>query len=1024
MNNTSMKRFLVALTLCGGVLASAIERKEEYPREVRPEDAIATFEIPDGFQIEMVASEPVISDPVAMEIDENGVMYVVEMHGYPLDKSGTGKVRTLHDTDGDGKMDRSVIFAENLVLPTGILRWKKGVLVTDPPNVLYLEDMDGDGKADTRDTLLTGFAMSNPQHNFNNPILGIDNWIYLGHEPAVTTKTFQKEFGDRGGEIFYPHLADSPRLPENGLGRGVRFRPDTKGLEVLSGYTQFGHTFDQWGRYLLVSNANPGYHEVIANRYLQRNPYLLVSKVTQTLSDHSSEVFPITKNPQHQLLTDLGVFTSACGLTSYQGGLFPSPYDSVAFVAEPVSNLVHADIIRDNGASFTASRVQDKKEFLASTDSWFRPVNMYIGPDGALYVVDYYRQIIEHTEWMADDVVKSGALYNGRDMGRIYRISPKGTPRLSWSGKLDLSALTDSDLAGKLADSNIWWRRNAQRLLLDRHGESAIPLLRNMAKGNDPKGRLHALWALEGLGVLRSDDLQRALRDPQAGVTENAVKIAELHLAQFPELIPALTALASHTNAKVRFQTLLTLGEMGSADAQSADAKSADAQSADAQSDNEVLKARETILFKDLRDPWVQTAALTSAYGNDILFAETLKRYKPQDEAYAALVQRLSTLTGARGDAAAIRSIVRKTLAPAGTHGWQAPVLRGLAESLSKKTDLAKLEAEKTLLLNASLKNSNPEIRQASMQLLQKTGLPAGPETQAAIKTAVLTASNKSATTEKRVEAIQFLSFKNPAEYLDMLKKRVVPSEPRPIQIAALKTLSTIPDETVCLLLLERWPSLTRDVRESAIGFFISGPKRITLLLDGLEQGKIDQASLGWPRSVSLMAHQNEALRNRARQLLTQKGSQRHVVIQSYQTVMTLSGNPQAGKRVFEQQCAVCHQIGGTGGVAFGPDLGTVRNRRPESIMGDILDPNFSIADGYDLWQIELSSGESAQGLISSETPSALTLSNYGGLKRTIARKDIKSLKTLGMSSMPVGLEASIDKQQMADLLAFIKNAK
>lgn len=998
-----MKRFLTALALCGGICAFAIERKDLPPREVKPEDAIATFEIPDGFQIEMVASEPVISDPVAMEIDENGVMYVVEMHGYPLDKSGTGKVRTLHDTDGDGKMDLSVIFAENLVLPTGILRWKKGVLVTDPPNVLYLEDTNGDGKADTRDTLLTGFAMSNPQHNFNNPILGIDNWIYLGHEPAVTTKTFQKEFGDRGGEIRYPHLADSPRLPENGLGRGVRFQPDTKGLEVLSSYTQFGHTFDQWGHYLLVSNANPGYHEVIANRYLQRNPDLLVSKVTQTLSDHSSEVFPITNSPQHQLLTDLGVFTSACGLTSYQGGLFPTPYDSVAFVAEPVSNLVHADIVRDNGASFTASRMQDKKEFLASTDSWFRPVNMYIGPDGALYVVDYYRQIIEHPEWMADEVVKSGALYNGRDMGRIYRISPKGTPRLSWSGKLDLNALTDADLVQKLADKNIWWRRNAQRLLLDRHHETAIPLLRSMANGKDPKGRLHALWALEGLGALRADDLQRALRDPQAGVAENSVKIAELHLTEFPELAPAVTTLANHANAKVRFQALLTLGEIQSAEA---------------------LKARETILFKDLRDPWVQTAALTSAYGNDVLFAETLKRYKPGNEAYAALVQRLSTLTGARGDAAAIRSIIRKTVAPASTQGWQAPVLRGLAESLNKKTDLAQLEAEKTLLLNASLKNPNTEIRQASMQLLRKTGLPAGPETQAAIKAALLTASHNSATPEKRAEAIQFLSFKNPAEYSDKLKKLVVPNEPRQVQIAALKTLSAIPDETVCLLLLERWASLTRDVRESAIGFFISDPRRITLLLDGLEQGKIDQASLGWPRSVSLMAHQNETIRNRARQLLTQKESQRQVVIQSYKPVMTLPGNPQAGKRVFEQQCSICHQVGGAGGVAFGPDLGTIRNRRPESIMGDILDPNFSIADGYDLWQIELSSGESAQGLISSETPSALTLSNYGGQKRVIARKDIKSLKTLGMSSMPVGLEASIDKQQMADLLAFIKGAR
>lgn len=1003
MKSTIMIRILVGLAVCCCVFIAANEPANNYPGEVRPEDALATFEIPEGFQIEIVASEPTISDPVAMEIDENGLMYVVEMHGYPLDKSGTGKVRILSDADGDGKMDNSTIFAENLILPTGIMRWKKGILVTDPPNVLYLEDIDGDGKADERDTLLTGFAMSNPQHNFNNPILGIDNWIYLGHEPAVTTKTFQKEFGDRGGEILYPKMAGSPKLPENGLGRSVRFRPDVKGLEVLSSYTQFGHTFDQWGRYLLVSNANPGYHEVIANRYLLRNPDLLISQVTQTMSDHSAEVFPITKNPLHQLLTDVGVFTSACGLTSYQGGLFPAPYDSVTFVAEPVSNLVHADIIRDKGASFTASRLIENKEFLASTDSWFRPVNMYIGPDGALYVVDYYRQIIEHPEWMADDVVKSGALYNGRDMGRIYRISPKGTPRLAWSEKLDLGTMTDAELVEKLTHQNIWWRRNAQRLLLDRHHEASIPLLRKLLTGQDIKGRLHALWTLEGLNALNAGDLVGVLKDSQAGIAENAVKIAELHLAQLPQLEPALTALSKHPAPKVRFQALLTLGAIHS---------------------QEALKAREAILFRDLHDPWVQVASLTSDYGIDLLFAATLKRYKAGDEAYASLVQRLSALTGVHGDAAAIRSVIRSALRPAETYNWQAPILRGLAESLNKQTAPASLATEKTLLLNASLKNPNAEVRRASMQLLQKTGLPTGPETQAAIKTTILTASNRHAAPEKRVEAIQFLSFKNPGEQAHMLKKLVVPSEPRQVQMAALKTLSAIPDQTVCLLLLERWQSLTPDLREFAIGLFTSSEKRISLLLDGLQEGKIDQASIGWPRSVFLMAQQNEALRNRARQLLTQKQGQRETVKQAYKSVMALSGDPQRGKVVFERTCSVCHQIGGAGGVAFGPDLGTIRNRRPESIMSDILDPDFSIADGYDLWQIELSSGESAQGLISSETPSALTLSNYDGRKRVIARKDIKSLKTLGMSSMPAGLEASIDRQQMADLLAFIKNVK
>ena len=383
--------------------------------------ALQTFELEDGFQIELIAGEPLISDPVDMEIDEFGRMYVVEMHGYPLDLSGSGKIKLLSDTNGDGIMDQSTVFAENLVLPTGILRWKNGVLVTDPPNVYYLEDSDGDGKADIKEIVLTGFAVSNPQHNVNSPRLGLDNWIYLGHEPAVSTNTFQELLGDRGSEVHFPAKPEGVRLSQNAGGRSVRFRPDSFELEVLASRTQFGHTFNKWGHRFVINNNNHIIQDVIPAKYLNRNPYLLVSQSTESISDHgnAAEVFPITKNPEHQLLTDLGVMTSACGITTYLGGAFSSEYDKAVFIAEPVSNILHIDLLSDNGTLFKASRQHPDKEFLASTDSWFRPVNMYIGPDGAIYLLDYYRQYIEHPEWMAEEVVNSGALYNGTDKGRI-----------------------------------------------------------------------------------------------------------------------------------------------------------------------------------------------------------------------------------------------------------------------------------------------------------------------------------------------------------------------------------------------------------------------------------------------------------------------------------------------------------------------------------------------------------------------------------------------------------------------------
>lgn len=974
-----------------------------------PEEALSTFELAPGFQIELVASEPLISDPVAMEIDEYGRMYVVEMHGYPLDKTGSGKIKLLNDTDGDGQMDKSIVFAEGLVLPTGIMRWKKGVMVTDPPNVMYFEDSDGDGKADIRDTLLTGFALSNPQHNVNNPLLGIDNWIYIGHEPAVTPKVYEKEFGDRGTDVYYTAQKDSPRLPDNALGRSIRFRPDRMQLETLSGNTQFGHSFDTWGRHLLVSNANHIMHEVIADAYLRRNPELLVSNATQSISDHgdAADVYPITKNPDHQLLTDIGVFTSACGLTFYQGGLFPSPFDSVSFVAEPVSNIVHADIVRDKGASFSASRLYDHTEFLASTDAWFRPVNMYTGPDGALYICDYYRQIIEHPEWMADEVVKSGALYNGMDQGRIYRITPKGTPHASWAAGLKLGDATDAQLVEKLADPNIWWRRNAQRLLTDRKAKEAIPtLIQTTGNTQSPAGRLHALWTLEGLDELRPEHIIKALHDTIAGIRENAIRLSEPFLTTSPELVNKLYPLQNDSNAKVRFQLACSLGYINTAEA---------------------AEARKNILFRDINDPWIQIAALSAkpAFQSNLL-TTVLTRFKDDVPAYTSLVEHLSAMSAAGGDAAVISSLMRKALqTKAGNNaGWQAAVLKGLARGMRNKKDYAPFEKEQELLLQSAFTHPSPDIRNAGLQLLQVMGLPKGEQTKTRLERSARTAADQRGPIEERLEAIQFLSLGDPSHNADLLKSLISPTEPTAIQLAALRTLSAIPGTMISHYLLEHWTSLTPALRDAGINSFMRGDDRITLLLDAIEADKIDPSVIGWPRSVALMAQGNETLRKRSRALLSKQEGERSAIIKAYLPALSLKSNADSGKMVYQKNCAICHQVGGAYGVAFGPDLGTIRNRRPESVMNDILNPGLSIADGYDIWLLQLTSGETVQGLIETETPTAITLNNYGGQKTTIARHDIQSLKALGMSAMPAGLEKQITPQQMSNLLAFIQQAK
>src|SRR5688572_22116400 len=219
----SLFNMIVVLT----IFTSGCRNKSQSDSGVEAKDALSTFQVADGFKIEMISSEPLITDPVGMEIDEYGRLYVVEMHGYPLDISGSGHRILLSDTDGDGKMDKRTVFKKGLMLPTSIMRWKKGVMVTDPPNILYIEDTDGDGQANITDTVLQGFAVTNPQHIVNSPVYGLDNWIYVANQASVATREYKDEFGDEGSEIVFHGQPNTPKLPKNASGRSIRFRPDS-----------------------------------------------------------------------------------------------------------------------------------------------------------------------------------------------------------------------------------------------------------------------------------------------------------------------------------------------------------------------------------------------------------------------------------------------------------------------------------------------------------------------------------------------------------------------------------------------------------------------------------------------------------------------------------------------------------------------------------------------------------------------------------------------------------------------------
>ncbi|MBL7700313.1 MAG: c-type cytochrome [Chitinophagaceae bacterium] len=997
-----MKRsfFTASLAICIVFIFSCSEKQDKPPLAgpVDAKDALSTFGIADGFKLEMVASEPLVTDPVDMEIDENGTVYVVEMHGYPLDKSGSGNIVILKDTTGDGVFDKRTVFKSGLMLPNSIMRWKKGLLVTDSPNLLYLEDTDGDGQANITDTIITGFALTNPQHNMNTPMYGLDNWIYVAHESAVGTREYKEEFGDEGREIIFYRDSNAVRLPKNAGGRSVRLRPDTKQLEMLSSRCQFGHTFDEWGRRFNCDNSNQGFQEVIANRYFERNPAAFVSDAVQSMSDHLSaaEVFPTTLHPDRQILTNVGVLTSACGITTYMGNAFPEPYNNnVTFVAEPVSNLVHIDVLRDSGASFVASRVLQNKEFLSSTDSWSRPVNFYVGPDGEMYVLDYYRKVIESPEWMSEEAIKAGGLYDGADKGRIYRITATNAKAVEWTKGLTLGKSNSAELVKMLANENYWWRINAQRLLVDRGDKSVVPDLVKMTKEGSSLGKLHALWTLDGLNALEPSQIILALSDTSAGIRENAIQLAEKHLDKSPELVSALIAKQNDDNPKVRFQLLLTLGFLNTTAA---------------------AEARNNILFKDIQDKWVQVAALSArSIQMSGLLDELMK--KTDANLYSSLVERLSTMVGASGNESELHQFLKSYSANS-----NAAIIEGVSAGLSNRKSSFKLTpAEQGNLVKDYFETTSADKSGAILNIFGLRNAVDQSVKQSAIAKAVGMMKDTSADYRIRASAIRLLQLGDVSKYAGDLKKLINPKEQTIVQIAALQTLSKVKGTVVSEYAIQQWPVLTPEVRTAAVNTFLDDSARIALLMDALEKNTINAGSVAFNTSVELMQNDDSVLRRRARDIFTKTERERKTVNQEYQASLEMAGNFKNGRDVFVQNCAICHQVRGKIGIAIGPDLGTVHNWLKEDLLANIIDPNLGIASGYDTWQAALNNGETVQGIIAAETPAAITFRSNNTEDRTVSRQDMKSLKALNVSLMPSGLEKNISKQQMADLMAFLK---
>jgi putative membrane-bound dehydrogenase-like protein len=867
-----------------------------------------------------------------------------------------------------------------------------GVFVAAPPDIWYMKDTDGDFKADVKRRVFTGFGLDNQQAMVNNLQFGLDHKIY-------------GSTAGNGGEI---RPGDDPTAkPISVKGRDFRFDPATGQFETVTGTVQFGNTFDDWGNRFVCSESQPLSHIVLPEEYLVRNPFLATPSAIQNVAPGPVPIYRISpierwreirssrriaKNERAAASPGAShhVVDAAAGVTIYRGGAYPPEYYGQVFVGDGQNNLVHRRELIPDGVTFQSKRVDDKTEFVRSSDIWFRPVNFVNAPDGTLYCLDMSREVLESIH-IPLDVVKHLDLKSGRDNGRIYRIAP---PKFRSPPPPRLSKATSAELVAALESPQGWWRDTAHRLIYERKDKSVVPALRKLARESRfPPARLHALWSLDGLKSLDDETLILALGDSVPGIRENALRLAEKRLEGNSKLLEAVLGLVDDEMPRVRFQAAFSLGEAHGKRAAAALARMA---------------------RRDGGDQWMRAAILSSAgeLAGD-LFDDLMRdhgRFRKSAEAApfattgtgAAILGQLSNLIGVRN---------------------RQPDVDRVLEALVSGP-IANQPAVESLLIELGR-----GLKRAGGRLAYRgTKSTVGDWLQAQLNGARLAAADTNGDQGRELRGIELASCAASASTRETFLSLIRPDQPETIQIAAVRALSDDPDRSIAGELLSRFNSFTPEVRRIALEALLAREERTLALLEAASRDEVSLADVEPTRRDVLVKHKNEAIRKLAAALFAASGTgspkdgARKEVLAQYQAALTLPAKGTDGQIVFEKNCANCHQLGGKG-YAIGPNLASSPSRDGAVLLTHILDPSQYVLPNFVQYVVVDKQGRSFSGLVAAQTATSVTLKKEKDESVTILRRDIEEMATSGKSLMPEGLEKSIGVQEMANLLAYLREA-
>ena len=998
-----------------------------------PSESAAKIQLAAGFHLQLIANEPEVVSPVDATFDDRGRLWVVEMIDYPFRKPDQaeprGRIRVLEDTDGDGKFEKVSVFADKLDMPTGLALWKDGALVTLAGQLEWMRDTDNDGAVDHREVWLEGFAKQNEQLRANHPRVEMDGRVYIAS-------------GLRGGKIQVGAAlrGDQPAEPFDLGTRDVRLDPRTGIAEAITGPAQFGLTSDIAGLRMFCSNRNPCTQVVFEQSLLADNPLAgMVPAVVDALpSGEASKVKPLvdawTTSNLHA-----GQFTAACGVHFQHQPVTSGMSDQqikrinqetlgAVYACEPTGSLVHRQPVTHAGSHWQVDKSQssdDAPEWLASRDAWFRPVNVIAAPGEGVLVLDMHRAVIEHPEWVPDELKKRPDERFGEQAGRVYWVAASNN---AWPKQL-LNDLRERPLAGRsveqlvaaLRSDDSWLRRLAARLIIERDQVEAIPELSKIIASDSSASVESQVMAWQLLALL--DPAARGKLKSHLTDMHRLVQVTALRMIS---RLPATGSDPSEEQNATRIALEIAVSTTDPwlrLEATTSAARAMTALSPD-----------------DARSAAGGLGKLAAANANDpyLLVAAAGASRKNSAELLANWLDGLGQLKAEQAAGKVGEDINRDR--------WLVAAARQLIAHVEKSEpdQVREINARVRYLLTTDDAVS-PISRLAALTVLgqttraqiaqQKTkakGQPVEPDAQPIDALAVvdrplwrkvreLARMNETAQ-PVRLAAVELLGLSQRKGDRKILSQLVSQVDDNRLRMAAIKAWSEQGSDEAEQFLMDEVANAGPALRPILIEQILSKAPRQAALLGLMDSGKLTAKQLGAVELKRFVDRsQGKTKEGFQKQLESILNSNRAAVLKNYQGCLELSGDAPRGKQVFAKQCAACHRIGDVG-VQVGPDISDSRVHTPDKLLTNILDPNRAIDNNYFRFVVLTSDGRTLDGLIAEETADKIVLRAQNDQRHVIARSEIEELKPTGVSMMPEGLESQIDQQAMADLIAYIKN--